>query len=77
MENLITSFFLCSLVGCGKSCKYFAKKFIILSLQLYLALSYTNPVVDSNHPDPGVLRLSDGTGFAAVSTSDKVYSRSK
>ena len=31
---------------------------------------YVNPVVDSNHPDPGVLQLPDGSGFVAVTTSN-------
>ena len=33
---------------------------------------YTNPLVDSNHPDPGVLKLLDNSGYVAVSTG--VYS---
>ena len=31
---------------------------------------YVNPVVDSNHPDPGVLKLPNGSGFVAVTTSN-------
>lgn len=31
---------------------------------------YTNPVVATNHPDPGVLKLPDGTGFIMVATSN-------
>lgn len=33
---------------------------------------YTNPVVDDNHPDPGILKLPDGhgTGYVVVSTTD-------
>ena len=31
---------------------------------------YVNPVVDNNHPDPGVLKLPDGSGFVMVSTSN-------
>ena len=33
---------------------------------------YTNPVVNSNHPDPGVLDLPENQGFVLVSTSDQV-----
>ena len=33
--------------------------------------TYINPVVASNHPDPGVLTLPDGSGFIVVSTSDQ------
>lgn len=33
-------------------------------------LSYTNPVIHSNTPDPGVTRLKDGSGWVAVATSD-------
>ena len=33
---------------------------------------YTNPVVNSNHPDPGVLALPEKQGFVLVSTSDQV-----
>jgi beta-xylosidase len=32
--------------------------------------SYTNPVISCNNPDPGVLRLPDGSGYAAVATSN-------
>lgn len=35
---------------------------------------YVNPVVDRNHPDPGVLKLPDGSGFVAVSTSTSNHS---
>lgn len=31
--------------------------------------SFANPVVNSDHPDPGVLRLDDGS-FVAVTTSN-------
>ena len=31
---------------------------------------YTNPVVSSNTPDPGVLMLPDGLGYTVVSTSN-------
>ena len=31
---------------------------------------YTNPVVNSNHPDPGVMALPNEQGFILVSTSD-------
>ena len=34
--------------------------------------TYTNPVVNSNHPDPAVLALPDNQGYVAVSTSDLV-----
>ena len=33
-------------------------------------LHYTNPVVSSNTPDPGVLMLPDGLGYTVVSTSN-------
>ena len=33
---------------------------------------YTNPLVDSNHADPGVLKLPDNSGYVAVSTG--IYS---
>ena len=32
--------------------------------------SYTNPVIAHNAPDPGVVRLADGSGWAAVTTSN-------
>ena len=31
---------------------------------------YTNPVVDTNHPDPGVLKLPNGPGYVMVATSN-------
>ena len=31
--------------------------------------SYLNPVVNSNHPDPGILALPDNAGYVVVSTS--------
>ena len=31
---------------------------------------YTNPVIRHNAPDPGVVRLKDGSGYVAVVTSD-------
>ena len=34
------------------------------------AVSYTNPLIASNTPDPGVTKLKDGSGWAAVATSD-------
>ena len=34
------------------------------------ASTYTNPVIDSNTPDPGVLALKDGSGYVVVSTSN-------
>ena len=40
-------------------------------LQFFLGQEYyVNPVVDSNHPDPGVLKLPNGLGFVAVTTSN-------
>ena len=33
---------------------------------------YTNPLVNSNHADPGVLKLPDNSGYVAVSTG--IYS---
>ena len=39
--------------------------------------TYVNPVVPSNHPDPGALRLPDGSGFVAVSTSDYAHKGSQ
>ena len=32
--------------------------------------SYTNPIINSNHPDPGVLALPDGSGYVVVTTSN-------
>ena len=32
--------------------------------------SYTNPLIGSNCPDPGVIKLMDGSGWAAVTTSN-------
>ena len=32
---------------------------------------YVNPVLRGNHPDPGALKLPDGSGFVLVSTSDR------
>lgn len=32
--------------------------------------TYTNPIINSNHPDPGVLALPDGSGYAVVTTSN-------
>ena len=31
---------------------------------------YTNPVIATNYPDPGVLKLPDGSGFVMVATSN-------
>ena len=31
---------------------------------------YTNPIIESNCPDPGVLALPDGSGYVLVSTSN-------
>ena len=31
---------------------------------------YVNPVIRENAPDPGVVRLADGSGWVAVTTSD-------
>ena len=31
---------------------------------------YTNPIIDSNIPDPGILALPDGSGYVLVSTSN-------
>ena len=49
----------------------------IIWILVYIASKYTNPVVNSNHPDPGVLALPNNQGFVAVSTSDHVEPRSK
>ena len=32
-------------------------------------LEYRNPVLDSDHPDPGVVQLHDGSGYLAVLSS--------
>ena len=32
-------------------------------------LQYTNPVLDTDHPDPGVLQLPDGSGYLGVLSS--------
>ena len=45
----------------------FLKKIIIFSGRCQEF--YTNPVVEDNRPDPGVLKLQDGSGFVAISTS--------
>ena len=37
---------------------------------LIVGASYTNPVIDYNTPDPGVLALPDGSGYVLVSTSN-------
>ena len=37
---------------------------------------YTNPLVTTNSPDPGVVRLVDGSGWAMVTTSNNVSRRS-
>ena len=39
-------------------------------MKSFYASTYTNPVVNSNHPDPGVLALPNQKGYVAVSTSD-------
>ena len=36
----------------------------------YASYIYTNPVVEGNHPDPGVLKLPNDQGFVAVTTSN-------
>ena len=36
---------------------------------------YTNPLVTTNSPDPGVVRLVDGSGWAMVTTSNNVSRR--
>ena len=33
---------------------------------------YTNPLLTTNSPDPGVVRLVDGSGWAMVTTSNNV-----
>ena len=37
---------------------------------------YINPLVTTNSPDPGVVRLVDGSGWAMVTTSNNVSRRS-
>ena len=49
----------------------------IIRILVYIASKYTNPVVNSNHPDPGVLALPNNQGFVAVSTSDHAQPLSK
>jgi beta-xylosidase len=44
--------------------------FSLFALAIGQGPTYTNPVVDSNHPDPGVFALEDGSGFVVVSTSN-------
>ena len=34
------------------------------------AVSYTNPLISTNTPDPGVTKLADGSGWVVVATSD-------
>ena len=41
-----------------------------LGLSIVCGSQYTNPVVNSNAPDPGGLKLHDGSGYVVVSTSD-------
>ena len=36
---------------------------------------YTNPLLTTNSPDPGVVRLVDGSGWAMVTTSNNVSRR--
>ena len=31
-----------------------------------------NPVIESNHPDPGVVKLGDGT-FVVITTADRPF----
>ena len=42
----------------------------IRSIMFILGANYTNPVIDYNTPDPGVLALPDGSGYVLVSTSN-------
>ena len=51
--------------------KRISERCIFLVLKPYHPM-YTNPVVNSNHPDPGVLALPENQGFVLVSTSDLV-----
>ena len=37
-------------------------------------MTYTNPIIDSNIPDPSVLPLPDGSGYVLVSTSNYAQS---
>ena len=37
---------------------------------------YINPLVTTNSPDPGVVRLVDGSGWVMVTTSNNVSRRS-
>ena len=47
----------------------FSRKLKIIFVQCtLLGTIYTNPVVDANHPDPGVLALPDMAGYVVVST---------
>ena len=54
--------------------KFLVPALIILEATLVFGIEeatyYVNPVVDSNHPDPGALALPDGSGYVVVSTSD-------
>ena len=43
---------------------------IILLNMFIIGTAYTNPVIDYNTPDPGVLALPDGSGYVLVSTSN-------
>ena len=37
-------------------------------------MTYQNPIIDSNIPDPSVLALPDGSGYVLVSTSNYAQS---
>jgi hypothetical protein len=41
-----------------------------IGLQTDAADTYLNPVIDSNHTDPGVLKLFDNSGFVAKSVEN-------
>ena len=43
---------------------------VIKPHQFVLGATFTNPVIDYNTPDPGVLAIPDGSGYLLVSTSN-------
>merc|ERR1739838_1090492 len=50
----------------GNTIKLFI--YVFLGFELVTGASYTNPVVNADHPDPGVLSLPDNAGYVVVST---------
>jgi len=56
---------------CGKSRQESARSINIEAADTFNRdVSYTNPLIPTNTPDPGVTKLMDGSGWVAVATSD-------